>query len=331
MSEENTPVDPMDVDLDTFSADFFGQKSAESEQASSETDETDENGHDANEEDTQSDDDTVETDVEDDESEDEEVDEAPPPEQKKKSRFQERIDELTAKAREAERQLNELKTRLDSPKQDAKTAPAPQATQDDTAPDPNELREDGTPVYQLGEFDPQYIRDLTKHTFEAEFRSRQTQEQQSAEQAEMQRQKDALQTEWNSKLEPARERYPDFMDKSSELISSLSDVPPAYGEYLTATLMSMDHGPDVLYYLAQNPAEARKIVDAGAAKATVMLGRIEARFLDEGEAKKQVRVSRAPEPPTRTNKGTAVIKPKVQADTDDLDAFSSEFFKKRRK
>jgi len=54
MSTNETPVEPQEDDLDAFSADFFGQKDAEPEPASSEADEdVDEESDALNEEDTQ--------------------------------------------------------------------------------------------------------------------------------------------------------------------------------------------------------------------------------------------------------------------------------------
>ena len=94
----------------------------------------------------------------------------------------------------------------------------------------------------------------------------------------------------------------------------------------------MDHGPDVLYYLSNHPEEAHAIVNSGAQKATLALGRIEARFV-EAEATKVLakpKITKAPPPPTATARGTGGGGRSVSPDTDDLDAFASEFFARKR-
>jgi hypothetical protein len=81
---------------------------------------------------------------------------------------------LTAKAREAERREAELIRRLEQiearkPEENTKPEPKPLREQlPAEAPNPDALDEDGEPIYPLGEFDPKYIRDLTKFTIAEE-------------------------------------------------------------------------------------------------------------------------------------------------------------------
>lgn len=332
MSTEQTSVEPTD-DLDLFSADFFGQKKAEPEPAKPEEDDGKE-GSDAHTDDgTQpsEDDDTLDEDDngKDNPDEDEDSGDKNPP--KKKNRFQERIDELTGKAREAERreaalkaELEEIRKKLDKNEPELPTKPVEVA-----GPSPDDKNEDGTDKYPLGEFDPNFIRDLTKFTLEEERRALKAKEAEETQQRQLDEQRAQLETSWREKLGPAQERYPDFQEKGSQLIESFPDLNPAYGEYLTATIMGMDYGPDVLYYLANNPDEAKKIVESGPTKATIALGRIESKFLEAEEEKKKTRtkVSKAPTPPP-TNKGLAAAHIDIPDDTDDLDAFTKKLFPK---
>jgi hypothetical protein len=96
--------------------------------------------------------------------------------------------------------------------------------------------------------------------------------------------------------------------------------------------MSMDYGPDVLYHLSTNLEEAKQIVNSGPARATIALGRLEARYaLQEDEKKQQkLKVSKAPTPPDRLNKGSMVSK-EIPDDTDDLDAFAAKLFSSPRR
>jgi len=337
MSEStNTPVTAISEDLDTFSAELFGQSKAPSEETTSQSDPTDDvDDSDATETetvDTQTieDDNTLAPEDDVDETTDE-ADTAP----KKKNRYQERIDELTSKyreeqrQREAERQAFEERLRkLETPVVQ-NTAPAPTISTD-TGPDPLAKNADGRDKYPLGEYDPNYITDLTGWKVEQKLQAITTQNEEAKRLQAQDAQAEALHESWNSKLTPAQERYPDFLDKSQELLGSLNGLDPNYENYIAATIMGMDYGPDVLYYLASNPSEARTIINSGAAKATITLGRLEAKFA-EADAEKTLarpKVSNAPAPPP-TNRGTSPAKMSVPADTDDLDAFTREMFKKR--
>ena len=359
MSNESTnpnssefSFDSSNNDLDAFSAEFFSRNPTAptpEEPASSDQDvedtqdvsETDEDT-DANNEDTHSEDEDT---LAPDDDNDEDDDEADDPDEKKdekptntkKNRFQERINELTAGKREAERKASALEARILKLEQQGNKEPDPEPTDkttvqnNNTGPSPDELNQDGTEKYPLGEFDPQYIRDLTRHTLAVEREAQKNAEREAQEQREYEESRAQLEAGWRTKMSDAQERYPDFQEKGQTLVSSFENVDPAYGEYLTATIMGMEYGPDVLYYLSNHHDEAERIVSSGPTQATIALGRIESKFVDAGEEKKQARprVSKAPTPPSHLNKGSSVSIPEVMDDTDDLEAFSKKFFNKR--
>lgn len=326
-NNENIDVVQEEASLDDFEAEFFGRNDADPEPASSDEDVEDEDpDNDAStpEEESQEDEDDG---LEDEADEHEEEEPAPKP---KKSRFQERIDELTGKAREAERREKAALDRIEA--LEAKlTKQEPEETKSNNkevaGPAPDEVNEDGTDKYPLGEFDPNYIRDLTKFTLEQERNALREQEDAERKGRELQEAQEALQASWQEKIVPAQERYPDFREKSEGLLETFSGVEQSYGEYLAATIMDMDFGPDVLYYLANNVDEATKIVNSGPARATRELYHLEAKFAFANEEKEKARpkVSKAPAPPP-TNKGTAVAMPDIPDDTDNLDDFSRKFF-----
>lgn len=323
--DTDTPVE-QEQTLEEFSKVFFGRDTEETEPSNSELEESDELESDALT-------DSENTNDEDDDAlapEDEELEEAPKP---KKNRFQERIDELTHKAREAERRAEalerEFREKLAKLEQKDESAPAPTPT-NDTGPQPDEKNPDGTEKYPLGEFDPQYIRDLTKHTLQQEREALKAQEEQERAQREQEAKRQELDAQWQEKLVTARERYPDFQERGQALLPVFEGVNEQYLDYLTSTVMEMDRGTDVLYYLATHPDEADRIVKSGAAKATIALGRIEARFIEQGEqtTAAPAKVSKAPPPPPHVNKGTSAAKVDVPDDTDDLESFKAKFFKK---
>ena len=305
-------------DLDTFSAEFFGQSPAIEDAPTEEIVEQETEAVDAAEEATPEEDTHPE-------EEDQTEEEKP---KGKKSSYQDRINELTAARREAERrevvlqkQLEEILAKLETPKE-TKT--------ESSIPDPEALNADGTEKYPLGEFDPNYISDRVK--FEVNERMQQVESQRKAE-AEAQKiaaQQETLRSSWNEKVEVASEKYEDFQQKGNELLSTIGNIDPSYSDYLANTIMSLDNGPDVLYYLANNPLEVQKIINSGATTAAIAFGRIDARFELSKEKKEETRprITKAPTPPASLNKGAAASIP-ISADTDNLDDFENMFFKKK--
>lgn len=335
MSENtNTSVAHDTDDLDLFSSEFFGQNKGQPVEATPEEDidqEVDESDAQDTETHDGDNDDTPESSDSDTEEADEQADEPDP--KPKKNRFQERIDELTAKAREAERERDAVLARLEKLEQKDEPTKAPaQVAEKSTGPSPDDLKEDGSEKYPLGEFDPGYIRDLTRFTLNEEREAIKAEEREQETLRDMEAQKQALENSWNEKLGPAQERYPDFREVGENLISTFDGIDQAYGEYLASTIMDMEFGPDVLYYLGNNIEEAERIVKSGATKATIALGRLETKFasLNDDKEKTRPKITSAPVPPP-TNKGSAVSKVTVAPDTDDLDAFESQFFAKKRR
>jgi len=260
---------------------------------------------------------------------------------KKKNSFQERIDELTEKRKDAERaaeaerlEKEALIKRLDALEKLAKSKEpeAPVTPPVVEGPSPDEVLADGTPKYPLGEFDPSYIRDLTRHTIKQEREASEREYQQKAEIAKAQQEEQALVQTWSAKVEEVVEKtYPDFVEKTSTLTGAFQNIDQNYGNFLAKEIMQMEYGTDVLYHLANNLDEAKAIVASGPANALRRLGRLEARFAlqsEEGAAKK-LRVSATPEPPPVLNKGKASVN-EIPDDTDDLDAFEQKFFKRKR-
>lgn len=334
MSTESveTPVESTtdSSDLDSFAADLFGRSDAAPEPASSEEPESDEVDTDAPKTEEIAEE-TQEVDPEGEAPEDVTEPEETEVKKPQKNRAQERISELNGKWREEQRKREALEQQLaalQNPKS-ATNTPSPEAPTG--APTPDDAKEDGTAKYPLGDFDPNYIRDLAR--FETTQALREQQEVVAKAQAEEagKLQQQELVDSWNEKLTPALDRYPDFQEKGEELFEALSGLSPDYEDYIAATIMQLDYGPDVLYYLSSNPQEAQTIVNAGPTKAAVLLGRIESKFAaaDAEKTLARPKVSKAPAPPP-VNKGSAIARGSVAPDTDDLEAFTREFVKKKQ-
>lgn len=279
--------------------------------------------------------------------EDEAPEEAEAKEPKKKS-FQKRINEITREKHEAERRamareaelLRRLETLEARESKEVRQEPLQQRLPQG-APTPDSTDANGDPLYPLGQFDPEFISDLTKFTIKHETDVQKAAERQEAaqrEQQELDKQiaiaETALKDAWAEKLDEAEAEKPEIRENIAELAGAFAGIDPAYGEYLAITVMGSESGPEILDYLSQNIGEAQKIVASGPAAATLHLGRLDAYFASQKtkgapqEAKSNSkRVSDAPEPPETTargRKGQVSVKP----DTTDLKAFEREFYKK---
>lgn len=336
----------MTTDIDTddqagFEAEFFGTEAPEAEESENEVEdapEDDDQPEDNGAEDAP-DDPLAPEDEEEPEDEDEPEEEVDRPGKNRKS-AQARINELTAKVRETERReaadkatfmqrIEELEAAVKENKPKAKV----QDILPDGAPKPDDLDEDGDPVYALGEFDPNFLRDLTKFTFKEEMKAAETKREQDSIQAKIEEEREIIKTQWVDRLDKYEEAVPDIREKISDLTNTFQSVEPGYGEYLATTLMVSDYGVQIMEYLSDNIGEAQKIVASGPAAATLALGRLEARFVKaetpaEDKLVKQQKVTEAGTPPESANRGRGA-KFNVPIDTDNQDAFEKEFFKKR--
>jgi len=312
--------------LDDFSRDFFQQDEEAENEETPEVDDDETEIEDQDEDQGEPDDEEVEDDKE---SEDEE---SPKP----KSRFQERIDQLTSKAREAEREAEALRQRREKlEKADQKvekdTEQGTPSQKDSSAPDPSDLNADGSEKYPLGEFDPNYVRDLARYTVQKEMQAARVEEEERQRQEQIAKSQAELDSQWQEKVSEftKTEEAGDFTEKVATLEDTFKDVPPEYGNFLAQTIKSLDNGPRVLKYLADNLDEARHFANAGPLQAVLRLGELNTLFKknDEEREKSVQRVSRAPVPPQVGTKGRAMTKT-ISPSTDNLDEFEKVFFKK---
>lgn len=323
----DTNIDTGSDDLSQFEQEFYQKTPAkvEEEPVEQPTDETPED-----------DDEQVEPlATEQEEPSAEEEDDDPKPKPKKKS-VQERFDEITAARREAEREVETLHRRIAELEAASKTnketkpesSPAVNVKIDSSEPNVDDTDEDGQLKYPLGEFDPNFVRDLTRYEFkktQAEERARLEQEQ-AARQAEEAR--TALDKQWQEKVVEVEKTLPDIRQAGVVLDDAFKGMDPGYEEYLANTIKMLDNGPEVLYYLANNIDEAKAIANAGPVLATIALGKLEAQIASQKTPKPVKKVTTAPEPPATRVRGTTG-KFDVADDTDDLEAFERKFFQRK--
>lgn len=323
--------DQVDIDLEAFEQEFYQKEDTPLVEDKIEDTEAE------NEEDslaTENEDEDKEP-----ESKAEEPEDKEPP--KKRNRAQERINQLLERERLANQRANELANRLAAIEAGkTETRPEQPTLRDNLpagAPDPDAKDKDGNPVYALGEFDPLYIQDITKFTFKSELEAAQRkayeeQERQAemAYQQRLQAERDELQVNWQEKLDAAEEEHPEIRENLVEFVGSFQNLDPQYGEYLAATLMQLDNGPEVMLHLSQNIGEAQDIVAQGPYAATIALAKLDARFektASEGP-KSNKKVSKAPAVPPSPTRGQRV-NTEVPADTNDLSAFERVFYNKK--
>lgn len=321
MSDDNSNVET--DNLGDFEDLFYERKPEEVKEVEAEVVDDEVEAEEAEIEDTNEEDAVEET-------EDEDEAEAKPEKRNRKS-AKERIEELTAARYEAERRALDAERRaldaekLNAPKEEQEAKHKPDIS---PAPNPDAKDDKGEAKYPLGEFDPQYIRDLTRFTIEQEqagyAQKEATRRQEEASNAA----RAQAQEKWVGRLDEAEKDIPDVKEKIISLSTLFADVEPQYGQYLVDVVQTLENGPHVLAYLADNPKEAQTIVKSGPTGATISLGRLDARLAKiASNDKAPVKVTNAPPAPKQTPRGTG--KSAIRADTDDLTAFERQFFKKR--
>jgi len=220
--------------------------------------------------------------------------EAPKP----KPTAKDRIDELTAKRREAEREAEYWKAKaLQAP---TTPAPAPQATPEEQEPDPAD--------YEHGEMDAGFIRDHA--TFHATKAFEERLAKLNRERAEA-----SAQTAWQAKEEAAQTKYPDYREK---VVDGAARQAWDCTQDMATAIRESDLGPDLAYHLATNPGEARRIASLSPHSQIRELGKLEAQ-LSAPAAPQPKLVSSAPDPipAVRGNGGRFEAAP----DTGDFAAF----------
>jgi hypothetical protein len=115
-------------------------------------------------------------------------------------------------------------------------------------------------------------------------------EQREQKKAQVEKTKQS-QTEWQKRIADAKTRYEDW----DEVVNEATDVPVT--PHMQQTIFEMEHGPDVVHYLASNPEEAKRISKLSPLSQARELGKIEDKVAaSEEPPEKKPAVSRAPRP-----------------------------------
>lgn len=222
-------------------------------------------------------------------------------ERKPNPKLERRFSEIT-KQREAareearkEREAREaLEARLKELESKVNPAPAPQVDED-AEPQPSQF-EDAF----------EYAKSLADWSAKKALKERDKQEAERkrlAEEAEKHK-------SWADKVNKAKSQLPDF----DEMVAS-SDV--AVSNEVRDAILESDVGPQVLYYLAENPEFAASLANMSSLKALREIGKLEAK-LEKSESRQEVKTvaakSNAPEPISPLRATSAVADVAVSSD-----------------
>ena len=169
---------------------------------------------------------------------------------------------------------------------EAKLNPAPQ---EKVEADPKPTPEQFTDMYQ-------YAEALAEWTADKKIKEEKAKE--AAQRVEQERAK-VMET-WAGRVNDFRAKTPDFDD----LVGSADVV---VSNEVRDAIFESDVGPQVLYYLAENPDVARKLQGMSAIGALRMIGKLEAKFEDSPaptQKEPAVKTSKAP-PPIKPIRATA--------------------------
>jgi hypothetical protein len=224
-----------------------------------------------------------------DESEDEHESGAEPA--RKKGGFQKRIDKLTQKNAELERQLAEARGGANA----AKPGEQAQAQADATAkPQARDFATYEEFVEKLAEW--------TADQREAA-RTRKAAEEQAA------RDRAQAAKQWTDRLNDARTRYNDFD------AVALSDAP--ISQTVHNVIVGSEQGPDLAYYLGQHPEEREAINKLNPVQTAIALGKIAAKLEAQTTDTTETKVSKAPPPIKPLNARATTQRPNPESMTND--------------
>ncbi len=204
-----------------------------------------------------------------------EVKEDEQPEEKKRSRpWSQRVDNLTARLRDAERRAAEAEARV-SPQEETK----------EQAPDPFAKNDDGSDKYEFGEADPQFLRDDARFAVREELRAEREKTAEGDKKTAAQREiVGKIETGMASIEKAGVEKYDDFEAKIGEAVEARGGEP--LPPLVSIGIAVSPAGADIAYRLATDEKAASKIENLARTNpraAAMEFGELEGQYLDNEE------------------------------------------------
>ena len=222
---------------------------------------------------------------------------------KPKKTAQDRIDEVTAARRQAERDAKEAREEAERwralAEQRAATSQTPQTPQGgDGKPNPED--------FQDGVYDPAYVEALTN------WKADQAVSKRLSERDQVRTQQTAL-TAFNAR---AAEAFPDGEPDGLKALKAI----PQLSQTVALTILDMDDGPKVADHLGANRAELSRIESLPPHMQVLELAKISTRLASAPAAPAANKIPGAPEPPDNRVRGSGG-QFKTPPDTSDFAAF----------
>lgn len=210
-----------------------------------------------------------------------------PKEKKPNPKLERRFSEITKQreaAREEARREREARESLEArlKELEAKVSPPAQAESDELGEEPKP--EQFSDMYE-------YAKALAEYTADRKLMERDKEEKARKAAAEQEQKFKA----WADRVNAAKNDLPDFDDMVQSSDVRVSDP-------VRDAIIESEHGPQILYYLAENSEFAKKLADMSVVSAVREIGKVEARFVREAtkestpEVKPVVGKSKAPAP-----------------------------------
>ena len=232
---------------------------------------------------------------------------------KKKGRLEKRFATLTARAKRAEAETQQLRQQIaqreaEAPAKTAESRPKPKP--DDLDPITSQ------PKYANYEEFVEALADWKAEQSTGKLKA----ELQQQEKARTAKQETAtLETQYRQRIEAAEDRYPDFEDVVLAKGSPVEDIPE--GSAMDGYLLRAETGPPLLYHLAKHEDEIARIAALDPYKQVAELVKLELKLAppesktdeaeggEENPAKPAAPVSKAPPPPNPVRKPGPSAKP----------------------
>jgi hypothetical protein len=209
-----------------------------------------------------------------------------PKEKKPNPKLERRFSEITKQreaAREEARREREAREALETRLKELEAKVNPPAQQPD-----DELGEEPKPEQFSDMYE--YAKALAEYTADRKLIERDREEKARQAAAEQEQRFKA----WADRVNAAKNELPDFDDMVQSSDVRVSDP-------VRDAIIESEHGPKILYYLAENSEFAKKLADMSVVSAVREIGKIEARF-EKSDAKPDVKAvvgkSKAPAPIT---------------------------------
>jgi hypothetical protein len=256
---------------------------------------------------------------------------------KRRVTAKQRINQLTKRSREAERENQELRERLariegqltGSEKSDTSEQGGGTEKPKSESADTDDLKEPDPNEYEFGEIDPKFARDLAKYESRKAVQAYKQEQDQKQQQEAAERQAKELQTSYQSMVERGAKAYDDFQETVVDRANS-GGFP--LSQEAALMILESDVGEHVAYKIASDKGVAEKLNQLSGPKLARAIGRLEAQISSEQGAsskKSKPKASDAPSPVKRSRGAGGQFE--TPPETSDFAAFEQRVMREQRK